>query len=318
MPSVEPADPGYRRLRYSRYADDHILGFVGPKREAEQVKDEIAVFLRDVLKLELSPAKTLITHARTGAARYLGYDIAVGHDQTVRRRSRRVINGAVLLKVPRDVAKAKAADFLQGGKPRKIAMLHNHDDYSIVEWYGAKYRGIVNYYKLAVNIHMLGRLRWVMASSMLKTLAGKHHSTRAKMAARFKAKVLTPRGWRVCFEAVRARDSRHPLTARFGEAQLIGDKLARIADPPDIPPGHPPKELVGRLARRACELCGAKRVEVEVHQVRCLGSLDLGTEAGRVMARMRRKTLVVCVSCHALIESRSDRGTLPPLESRMR
>jgi hypothetical protein len=32
MLSVQPDDPGYRRLRYIRYADDHLLGFVGDPR----------------------------------------------------------------------------------------------------------------------------------------------------------------------------------------------------------------------------------------------------------------------------------------------
>jgi group II intron reverse transcriptase/maturase len=58
LPSVDPMDPGYRRLRYSRYADDHILGFTGPKAEAEQIKTRIAMFLRETLGLELSAAKT--------------------------------------------------------------------------------------------------------------------------------------------------------------------------------------------------------------------------------------------------------------------
>ena len=31
-------DPGYRRLFYCRYADDHLLGFAGPKAEAEEIK----------------------------------------------------------------------------------------------------------------------------------------------------------------------------------------------------------------------------------------------------------------------------------------
>jgi hypothetical protein len=35
LPSQDPRDPGYRRLRYSRYADDTLLGFAGPKAEAE-------------------------------------------------------------------------------------------------------------------------------------------------------------------------------------------------------------------------------------------------------------------------------------------
>jgi len=33
LPSIDPMDPGYRRLRYVRYADDHLLGFTGPKAE---------------------------------------------------------------------------------------------------------------------------------------------------------------------------------------------------------------------------------------------------------------------------------------------
>ena len=76
LPSTDPMDPGYRRLRYVRYADDHLLGFTGPKAEAEQIKDKLARFLRETLGLELNPAKTLITHARTQRARFLGYDIS--------------------------------------------------------------------------------------------------------------------------------------------------------------------------------------------------------------------------------------------------
>ena len=38
LPSGDPYDPGFRRLRYTRYADDFLLGFIGPKAEAEQIK----------------------------------------------------------------------------------------------------------------------------------------------------------------------------------------------------------------------------------------------------------------------------------------
>src|SRR5690242_8074685 len=75
VPRGDPGDPGYRRLRYIRYADDHLLGFTGPKAEAEQIKQRLAEFLRDDLKLELNQDKTLITHARTQAASFLGYQI---------------------------------------------------------------------------------------------------------------------------------------------------------------------------------------------------------------------------------------------------
>ncbi|MBT8224021.1 MAG: reverse transcriptase/maturase family protein, partial [Dactylosporangium sp.] len=79
MPSRDPHDPTYRRLRYCRYADDWALGFTGPRREAEQIKAEVGQFLRDQLHLQLSPTKTLITHGRTQAVRFLGYEIVVLH-----------------------------------------------------------------------------------------------------------------------------------------------------------------------------------------------------------------------------------------------
>ncbi len=38
MPSRDPFDPNFRRLWYVRYADDWLLGFSGPRGEAEEVK----------------------------------------------------------------------------------------------------------------------------------------------------------------------------------------------------------------------------------------------------------------------------------------
>ena len=35
LPSIDPYDPDYRRLKYCRYADDFGLAFIGPKAEAE-------------------------------------------------------------------------------------------------------------------------------------------------------------------------------------------------------------------------------------------------------------------------------------------
>ena len=92
LPSADPNDPGYRRLRYCRYADDILFGFVGPKHEAEEIKQRLAQFLRDELKLELSQDKTLITHARTGAAKFLGYEITAQHDDSKLTDGRRSIN----------------------------------------------------------------------------------------------------------------------------------------------------------------------------------------------------------------------------------
>jgi Reverse transcriptase (RNA-dependent DNA polymerase) len=153
IPYGDPADPGYRRLKYTRYADDHILGFTGPRAEAEQVKARIAEFLRETLRLELNDAKTLITHARTQRARFLGYDITVLHDNTKLAGGYRSANGGIALKVPPDVIKAQCARYRHHGKPWHRSRLQNLDDHDIVRLYGAEYQGVVNYYLLAQDVY---------------------------------------------------------------------------------------------------------------------------------------------------------------------
>jgi group II intron reverse transcriptase/maturase len=311
LPSQDPRDPGYRRLRYCRYADDALLGFAGPKAEAEEIKRRLGQFLRDELKLELSPAKTLITHARTQRARFLGYEISVASTtRTTKRRTasdrrnRRSLNGTVVLHVPADVVRAKSAPYLSRGKPACRNPMVNEDDYSIVGRFGAEYRGIVQYYLLASDVFRLHRLRWVMETSMLKTLAAKHRSTVTKMAARHKAKISTPHGPRTCFEASVERAGRNPLVARFGGIPLKRQKTAVITDRLSTGPLYPNKELVRRLRKGQCELCG-RTGNAEVHHVRALADLarpgQPQPEWARTMTKMRRKSLVTCDDCHALI-----------------
>ena len=285
-----------------------MLGFAGPKAESEEIKPRLAVFLRDELKLELSPAKTLVTHARSQRARFLGYEINVaGSDRRTRRpnesdrRNRRSLNGTIVLHVPVSVVKAKSAPYMSRGVPACRNRMVNEADYSIVGRFGAEYRGLVQYYLLAGDVFRLHRLRWVMETSMLETLACKHRSSVSKMAARHKAKIDTPHGLRTCFEARVERAGKKPLVARFGGIPLKRQKMAVLTDRLATGPIYPNKELIKRLLTGRCELCG-RTDGIQVHHIRNLADLDrlgqLPPQWAQAMAKRRRKSLVVCGGCH--------------------
>jgi group II intron reverse transcriptase/maturase len=306
LPSGDPQDPGYRRLRYVRYADDVLLGFTGPKAEAEEIKCRLAQFLGDDLKLELSEDKTLITHARTSAARFLGYEITVMHDDQAVSVGRRATNGTIELRVPRDVIKAKSSRYMQRGKPERRPQVMNDTDHAIISYYGAEYRGIVQYYLLAGDVWRLSRLHWVMVTSLLKTLAGKYDTSVSKMARKYGSTIETPHGPRKCLQAsVDRGEDRKPLVATFGGIPLRRQKNAVLQDREPVPATAQRSELVRRLLAGRCELCG-KPDKMQVHQVRKLSDLDKPgqpqqPEWMQIMARRRRKTLVVCGNCHANI-----------------
>ncbi|WP_449066359.1 HNH endonuclease [Planomonospora algeriensis] len=62
--------------------------------------------------------------------------------------------------------------------------------------------------------------------------------------------------------------------------------------------------MLARLLAAICEICGHTG-EVQVHHVRKLAELGapgpLQPQWAKAMATRRRKTLVVCASCHDLI-----------------
>jgi group II intron reverse transcriptase/maturase len=303
IPSQDPNDPDYRRLRYVRYADDWLLGFAGPRHEAEHIKSKIAAFLHDELKLEQSQSKTLITHATSQAARFLGYEIKTQLANRKITRGRRSVNGAIGLFVPRDVIRQRCANYLREGKPAQRGALLHDDDFTIVAKYQAEYRGLVQYYLLAQDVFRLERLRWVMETSMLKTLAGKHRSTVTKMATKYKTVIKTPDGPRTCFQVMVHRDrGRKPLVARFGGIPLRRQRTATLTDLSPIMASAKRNELIHRLLAGYCEICESTD-RLEVHHLRKLVDLKRHDRPDRpawvhLMAKRRRKTLVVCRTCH--------------------
>jgi group II intron reverse transcriptase/maturase len=104
MPSMDTHDPDFRRLRYVRYADDFLLGFAGPKNEAEAIRRRLGEFLAERLKLTLSKEKTLITHAHEEKARFLGHEITVVRcNDLISENGFRATNAKITLLMPREV-----------------------------------------------------------------------------------------------------------------------------------------------------------------------------------------------------------------------
>jgi group II intron reverse transcriptase/maturase len=307
LPSLDPNDPDYRRLKYVRYADDFLLGFCGPKTEAEEIKQEVREFLSQQLRLELSQAKTLITHARSEAATFLGYEVTVIQDdkkryRTTKGKNRRSLNGKIGLKIPKDVLETKCKKYLRKGKAIHRPQLLQESDFTIMETYQLEYRGIANYYQLAYNMGRLGKLKYVMEYSLLRTLANKHKTQVSKMVRKYKTEVVVQGKKYKALQVKIPREGKKPLVTTWGGVPLIWNIQATLEEqPPTVKRGHH-SELIQRLLAGYCELCGSTE-NIEVHHVRAMK--DLNTYPGREkpewvkrMIALRRKTMPLCRTCH--------------------
>jgi hypothetical protein len=227
LPSTLGNDPQYRRLQYVRYADDFILGFAGPKCEAMEIKERLRDFLSSQLRLELSADKTLVTHALSEKALFLGYEVGLMSDnnrvKTTRGRNglvfqKRTIQRSVWLGVPRTKLEARMREFMVGGRVRSRLDQVPNDDFSIVAWYQTILRGFSNFYRIAHNrAFAMARLQWVMQTSLLKTLAKKHKTSVVTEFRLLRNRTIADDGeYHACLQVIVPRPGRPALVATFG------------------------------------------------------------------------------------------------------
>jgi group II intron reverse transcriptase/maturase len=317
-PSQDPNDDGFRRLRYVRYADDFLLSFVGPKAEAEAIKTEIGAFLKESLRLELSESKTLVTHARTEHARFLGYAISVYHaDDKLSPRTgtptkTRGVNGVVRLGIPFGRVDELAQRYLRNGKPIHEGGLINYPDAEIVEVFQQRFRGVAEYYKFAADRNALGKLKFVMEVALTKTLANKHKgkvTSIYRMYARkrtvdgsvyttLEVDVLTKHGTRTVYWGA------IPLKVVKPGTEAIDDNTRRRNSPLSAR-----TDLVRRLQAGECEVCGSQE-PCDVHHIHKLADLRWRWQGRKEkpewvkrMIALQRKTLIVCPRCHTDIHA---------------
>ena len=311
MPSLNVYDPNFRRLRYVRFADDFLLGFIGPKTEAEEIKQRLEKFLCEELKLELSQAKTLITHAKSEAARFLGYEVAVAQEDSKRTLRQtngaekpakcRSVNGRPILRIPQDVLEEKCDRYKKKAKVGSRPELESSSDYDMAMTYQLEYRGITNYYQMALNIRSLNQLKWVMETSLTKTLAGKHNMSVRQVYRKYgTVHQVDGKAYKGLIVTV-PREGKEPLVAKWGGIPLKRNMRATLEDQPPQVWGKR-SELEKRLLAEVCELCGTAD-QIEVQHIRALKDLQKypgrsKPEWVRRMAVRKRKTLALCRTCH--------------------
>ena len=315
---LDMLDPNFRRLRYVRYADDFLLGFTGPKSEAEEIVGKLSAFLDTELKLSLSKEKTLVTHATSEYARFLGHHVRRMRGRTGNRKGRAFLQ----LYVPYISSDLRKHFSFTNGTIQHRTDWTDLDEYTIVNRYQVLLRGLYNYYCLGINVGKeMARVHYILLYSMLKTLAHKRRCTMGKVFRSTKTFVNGYRAHKVC----RVRQNQPPLVATFG-----GFSLARRT----LPPASAAKdfdlrevmhhgqtersEAYHRLLYTECAICGAP-AKVEMHHIRKLADAIGKAEWQKVMMARRRKAIPICEKCHRRIHSGKHDGPRLSelLESRM-
>lgn len=304
LPSVNLMDDNYKRMSYTRYADDFIIGVIGTKADAQNIKQDLTSFLKQRLNLELSQEKTLITNSRN-FAEFLGYNIATARREyinTFLKKGKKVKvrqSMQIVLYVPKDKWVNKLIDLgaLKIKKDNTWKAIHrpyliNLDDLEILNIYNAELRGMYNYYRLANNASVFNNFHFIMENSMKNTFANKYKTSANKIwkkyniNGRFGIKYKTKKGEKVMFFNERTYP-RQSSVKNYNMDLIFNTQIYKGRT-----------SLVERMLAEKCEYCGRSNLPIEIHHVRKLKDLKGKKKWERLMIERRRKTLALCHKCH--------------------
>jgi group II intron reverse transcriptase/maturase len=308
LPSGDPYDENFIRIRYIRYADDWIIGLSGSKKLAEEIKEKVKTFLRDELKLQLSEEKTKITNAREEAALFLGVKINIDRASAVQKVKlstnasgryvkRRSTGWEVVMKAPVETQVKRLAEknFCDAkGAPKSKGAWTGLDVDQIIQRFSAINRGIQNYYRFCDNFAELRRVQYILKYSLAKTLAEKCKTSTAQIfdKGKIKTKVETTNGERE-IEFYQNRN---------WKVNRNGFKPARGIDSIELGTKLSTRSKLGQK----CAVCGEEK-DVEMHHVRHLRKMGQRWRQDqtfkRVMIALNRKQIPLCSSCHQRVHA---------------
>ena len=254
----DPKDSKFLRLNYVRYADDFLIGIIGPRVLADRVRSLVQRFLKQRLKLRLNEEKTLITRAKGNKVPFLGFLIQTGPKiwmvfkrpyggkwRTVKRSGdlRLLVDSSKVIK-----ALTKKKFCTQDGSPRPcFTYFQDPQSYTVAK---AKsiIQGIDNYYQIANNRRAFtSRIVYIIRDSIARVFAAKFKlRTRRQVYTKGGKDLSRPIDAKTGKTAIGATDAQAKIWAKEAGGQLKG-LMPKI---PYIKYGTIPKPTLAPLPKR--------------------------------------------------------------------
>jgi hypothetical protein len=184
-------DPNHRKLWYVRYADDMLLGLLGPKKDALAILEDLKVTAEKELEMQIHPEKSGVEHHSDGVLflgyRLLGnYDAKYNYSDGQSQKSNRIKFSVPIKRLLKRYMNKGFFQIAKKGKNIKYVArrvdkwIFLPDDFEVVKRFNAVMRGIANYYCGTEYPSVLYELWELFRRSLALTLAHRHKKRTAK------------------------------------------------------------------------------------------------------------------------------------------
>jgi hypothetical protein len=237
IPSRIPNEIGYRNCKYIRYADDFVIGILGPRDMAIEIRNKVKDFLINELNVELSLEKTKLTHITKGIE-FLGYifsrrQLFIKQSYSGHIVTRKMTIPTLDVNMKRVIARLSEANFCDGnGNPKpnfRYLRLPQSETNIKVNYI---LRGLSEWWSIAGNRRAaLARLAYIIRYSIAKVYAAKFKQKTVATVFKIGGNNLSkPIGIRAK-SVIGADESETPQGSKKKLTEILFDRYYKIPKP---------------------------------------------------------------------------------------
>lgn len=333
---IDTVDHERNKIRhfYNRYADDFLILTNWNTEYCQTLKEKIASFLWEELKLKLSEEKTLITDLRQEQVKYLGFVLFMHKPRLTLRKNSEILTRMWAKQISTGINLEKHYNTLITTgfatkttlEPTSKPSITFFNDHEIIEYYNSKLLGIANYFIPVIQYRsQLNRTLYILYYSCIKTLAQKYKTTTKKIFKKYgyteintdkqnKTKRIVASYLKITKDDKKITKYITLLNPRdtLNNSKIISKNLR-----------NKPQQISNKYNRTIeniwkqykfnwrtrfkldefCNICGAtgENTILETHHVKKIGGPTLRKDIPfitNVMQNLNRKQLIICQECH--------------------
>jgi group II intron reverse transcriptase/maturase len=288
------------RIEYVRYADDWIIGVLGSRKLASNIKDLISDFMTNSLAQKIHPSKTKITDIRKGNAQFLGYELFLPRNRpissykgkgvkTIRRGQPQLRLNIPVKKITKTyVERGYLKQLKNQVRPISKASYSVLEDHVIVSHYRSLCLGLLNYYSGCTNRGRLQYIHYLLHISCAMTLGHRHRKSISKIFAKH-GKTLS----------VKIPNTNKKVSFPYKTSWKLSERKWLRGKRVSIPTIRYANLVSQSSLGLPCVICDSDEGPIEMHHVKHVRKEGFRYKGfHEQMALLNRKQVPLCKECH--------------------
>lgn len=289
----------FRRLSYIRHFNDCLIVFTGTYNETQIIKNQIEQFFKTILNIKDIQVNVHSSKSNIKPVRFLNYNIITQWNNNKLVKGQRSLHGQITFLIPNNIImKVRQKYCTKNNKPKHLTERIYLNDFDMIKTFQSEYQGYCQYYKCTRNQQQLAYIKWILETSLVKTLAAKFKKACSKIYRKYHG-IVTVNNFNYKVLKCIYKNNNETYITYFGGIPLKCDiRIQKIIDQKTSKIYTERSSFIKRISSKHCFFCNSNN-NIQLHHINNLKNCKNDLDYIKRIKALKRKIIPLCKECHS-------------------